>query len=71
MFNLFKKKPERKARIERKTKETEISCRLNIDGKGKAGITTGIGLLDHMLELFTFHGTIREITECTQNSRNN
>ncbi len=56
MFKLFKRKIERKAKIERKTRETEIICSLNIDGKGKAEIATGIGFLDHMLELFVFHG---------------
>ena len=40
----------------RKTKETEISLKLNLDGSGKSRIKTGIGLLDHMLELFAFHG---------------
>ncbi|MBM3254003.1 MAG: imidazoleglycerol-phosphate dehydratase [Candidatus Omnitrophica bacterium] len=39
-----------------KTKETEVSCKLNIDGKGKSNIKTGIGFLDHMLELFAYHG---------------
>ncbi|MFH1578288.1 MAG: imidazoleglycerol-phosphate dehydratase [Candidatus Omnitrophota bacterium] len=51
-----KSKPARNAKIKRKTTETEIDCSLNIDGKGKAEVSTGIGLLDHMLELFTFHG---------------
>ena len=46
----------RKIKIERKTKETQISCALNIDGKGQTQIDTGIGLLDHMIELFIFHG---------------
>lgn len=46
----------RMAPIERKTKETEITGKLVIDGKGKAKIKTGIGFLDHMLELFAFHG---------------
>ncbi|MCM8780758.1 MAG: imidazoleglycerol-phosphate dehydratase HisB [Candidatus Omnitrophica bacterium] len=46
----------RRAQIRRKTRETEIAVKLNIDGQGKAKINTGIGLLDHMLELFTFHG---------------
>ena len=46
----------RKAKIDRKTKETEILVSLNIDGEGKAKINTGIGFLDHMLELFSFHG---------------
>lgn len=46
----------RQARIERKTKETEIALELNIDGRGKADINTGIGFLDHMLTLFASHG---------------
>lgn len=44
------------AQIKRKTKETDITVKLNIDGSGKSKIKTGIGILDHMLELFTFHG---------------
>ncbi len=46
----------RKAEIKRKTKETEIAVKLNIDGSGKTKINTGIGLLNHMLELFARHG---------------
>jgi len=46
----------RSAPIQRKTKETDISGKLVIDGKGKTNIKTGIGFLDHMLELFAFHG---------------
>lgn len=46
----------RQARIERKTKETEIELELNIDGRGHAEIATGIGFLDHMLTLFASHG---------------
>jgi imidazoleglycerol-phosphate dehydratase len=46
----------RAASIKRKTKETDIETKLNIEGSGKAKINTGIGLLDHMLELFVFHG---------------
>lgn len=42
--------------IKRKTKETDITVRLNIDGTGKCRANTGIGILDHMLELFAFHG---------------
>lgn len=42
--------------IKRKTKETDITVKLNIDGTGKTKINTGIGILDHMLELFAFHG---------------
>jgi imidazoleglycerol-phosphate dehydratase len=46
----------RKAQFERKSKETEISANLNVDGTGKCKIKTHIGILDHMLELFAFHG---------------
>lgn len=46
----------REAKIERKTKETEIKVSLNIDGKGKNKISTGIDFLDHMLDLFSYHG---------------
>jgi imidazoleglycerol-phosphate dehydratase len=44
------------ATLKRKTKETDITVKLNIDGSGKAKINTSIGILDHMLELFAFHG---------------
>lgn len=46
----------RSATIKRKTKETDISGKLVIDGTGEAQINTGIGFLDHMLTLFAFHG---------------
>ncbi len=46
----------RTALIKRKTRETNIVVKLNLDGEGKAKIDTGIGILDHMLELFAFHG---------------
>ncbi len=45
----------RNAQIERKTKETEISVTLDIDGSGNADISTGIGFLDHMLEQLARH----------------
>lgn len=44
---------ERKAKIERKTKETDISIEIFIDGKGESSISTGIGFLDHMLTLLS------------------
>ncbi len=47
---------ERKAEITRKTKETDISVILNLDGCGKSNIKTGIGFLDHMLEGLARHG---------------
>jgi len=47
---------QRKADFERKSKETEIKASINVDGKGEVKIKTLIGILDHMLELFSFHG---------------
>ncbi len=46
----------RTANIDRKTKETEISLSLNLDGAGNSEIATGCGFLDHMLTLFAAHG---------------
>ena len=46
----------RTTEIIRKTKETDISLKLNIDGKGISSIKTGCGFLDHMLTLFASHG---------------
>lgn len=46
----------RKASIHRKTAETEIRIDLNIEGRGKYKVSTGIRFFDHMLELFTRHG---------------
>ena len=46
----------RTAHIRRVTKETQIEVRLNLDGRGKSGISTGIPFFDHMLDLVTRHG---------------
>lgn len=46
----------REASVERNTKETQITGRLQINGQGKYQIATGIRFLDHMLELFSKHG---------------
>lgn len=46
----------RTANIDRKTKETDISLSLNLDGRGMSEIATGCGFLDHMLTLFAAHG---------------
>jgi len=49
-------KQERQAEITRKTKETSIEFKINLDGTGQSDIATGIPFLDHMLELFAKHG---------------
>lgn len=54
----------RKAQITRKTKETEISLALSLDGAGKAEISTGVGFFDHMLELLTVHSGIDLVLSC-------
>jgi imidazoleglycerol-phosphate dehydratase len=46
----------RTANIQRDTKETRISGKLKIEGRGRYDISTGIRFFDHMLELFTKHG---------------
>jgi len=44
------------AKIERTTKETDISITLDLDGSGNSSVSTGIGFFDHMLEGFAKHG---------------
>ena len=51
----------RKGKVSRKTKETSINVELNIDGRGKYQIDTGIGFLDHMLEQLSKHSLIMAI----------
>lgn len=46
----------RTAEINRKTNETDISLKINLDGTGKSEIASGCGFLDHMLTLFSRHG---------------
>ena len=46
----------RQAKLERYTNETKIAVELNLDGTGQAQIKTGVGFLDHMLDLFIKHG---------------
>jgi len=46
----------RTCRLERKTMETQVKVELNLDGRAKADINTGIAFLDHMLTLFCVHG---------------
>jgi imidazoleglycerol-phosphate dehydratase len=54
----------RSATVQRKTKETNISVTLEIDGSGKYSVSTGVGFLDHMLELFTKHGMFNLQLKC-------
>lgn len=54
----------RTADINRKTAETDIVLRLNLDGKGNCEIDTGCGFLNHMLTLFAKHGRFDLILTC-------
>ena len=54
----------RTVKINRKTAETDIALTLNLDGKGKSTIQTGVGFLDHMLTLFAAHGTFDLTVTC-------
>ena len=48
----------RKGEINRKTNETEIDCKVDLDGTGQSNISTGIGFFDHMIELLSHHSLI-------------
>lgn len=54
----------RSATVRRKTKETDISVILGIDGNASVEILTGIGFLNHMLELFAKHGMFNLNLKC-------
>lgn len=54
----------RTAAVERKTKETEISVELNLDGTGQYDVETGIGFLDHMLEQLSRHSLMDLKVRC-------
>jgi imidazoleglycerol-phosphate dehydratase len=49
---------ERRASVERSTKETRVSVTVDLDGRGQSDVSTGIGFLDHMLEQLSRHGAI-------------
>ena len=51
-------KRDRKADVRRKTKETEVVLKLNLDGSGRHSITTGIPFFDHMLSLLAYHSCV-------------
>lgn len=55
----------RKIEVSRKTGETDISLTLNIDGVGDYKINTGVGFLNHMLELFSRHGRFDITLDCS------
>ena len=57
-------KQKRIVKIERKTKETKIELELNLEGSGISDVKTGIGFLDHMLDLWTFHGSFNLKLTC-------
>ena len=48
--------PGRRAAIDRSTRETQVTLRLDLDGTGGADVRTGVGFFDHMLELVAAHG---------------
>ena len=48
----------RKAAVKRKTKETDVKVEVDLDGSGRSSVTTGIGFLDHMLDLLARHSRI-------------
>jgi len=54
----------RKSEIIRKTAETDITLSLNLDGTGQSAVQTGIGFLDHMLEIFARHGRFDLDIQC-------
>lgn len=54
----------RSAEIKRKTGETDITLKINLDGKGDSKINTGCGFLDHMLTLFAKHGKMDLTIKC-------
>ncbi len=54
----------RVASVSRKTRETQIELKLNLDGKGNAQVDSGVGFLNHMLELLAFHSGVDLMLSC-------
>lgn len=63
-INRLKFQKDRQSKVQRQTKETSINLQLNLDGKGKSTISTGIGFFDHMLEAFSKHSCFDIQLEC-------
>ena len=61
--------PERKAEISRDTKETQIRLCLTLDGSGRSDSSTGVGFLDHMLDLLARHGLFDLSVQATGDTR--
>ena len=59
----------RQAQIDRKTRETNIHLALDLDGTGKSSVDTGVGFLDHMLELMSFHSGMDLTVRCQGDTR--
>jgi imidazoleglycerol-phosphate dehydratase len=54
----------RVAQVQRRTKETDVQIKLDLDGRGQSRISTGLPFLDHMLELFAKHGLFDLNVDC-------
>jgi imidazoleglycerol-phosphate dehydratase len=63
-FDLIPGMKARQSKVKRHTLETQISIRLNLDGRGRAQIETGIAFFDHMLTLFAKHATLDLELKC-------
>lgn len=59
----------RNGKLNRKTNETDVTVELNLDGSGCRDVDTGIGFLDHMLELFACHGCFDLSVRCAGDTR--
>ena len=56
---------DRRATVERRTRETEINVTVDLDAPGPAEISTGLGFLDHMLDALACHGGLGLVLQCT------